>query len=267
MGLFGRALILTAIAFPAITAVAEAGVSVAPDRHIIELTPGQTRTVEYQVHNSGPQELDIEIDPQDWSGLGMNIYSWLYLEESTFKVGPAETKPFKVTVTAPDNIDGEIVAMLFLCYKEDPESILNIRNGIPLYLVIKDSQKYSARIESVNVGYVEERPNDLTIMVKVNNEGNMHIAPGIAVSITDIRGKELKNFLLKKAKILLRTREQTYTFGWRSPSLPNGTYTVKASLSYEDKIEAVEGTGYFDMKAGRLITPAGGIVPEGKTEE
>ena len=255
MKLVRASLSIMAAGILATAAIAEAGITVTPDRHIIELEPGQTRTVEYQVHNSGPGELDIEIDPKDWSGLGMNIYSWLSIEDTKFNVKAAETKPFKATVTAPDGVEGEMVGMLFLCYKEDPASPLNVRNGIPLYLVIKDSQKYAARIEKIRVEHVEGRENDLAIMVEIKNEGNMHITPDVAVSISDSKGKEYKNFSLKKAKILLRGRGHTYRLGWRNPSLPNGNYTVTASLSYEDKIEEVEAASDFKMKAGRLVMP------------
>ena len=47
--------------------VAEAGVLVTPERHIITLPEKGSKTVEYQVYNSGPEDLDISIDVKDWT--------------------------------------------------------------------------------------------------------------------------------------------------------------------------------------------------------
>jgi len=106
----------------------------------------------------GEQDLDVTVEPKYWTGTApaqvkVDIEKVLLLPSAKFVVGVGKTEPFKVTLTAPHGIEGDIVAMLFLCYKEDKASDLNIRNGIPLYLIIKGSQQYNARIESVDAEY------------------------------------------------------------------------------------------------------------------
>lgn len=250
-----RILLITMICVMAAT-WAEAGVSVTPERHIVRLSPGESQTIEYQVYNSGPQDLDIEIDPNDWTGIQVekriDINSWLSLKEDRFGIKAGETKPLNVKITAPDGVEGEMLAMLFLCYKEDKNSPLNVRNGTPLYLVIKGTERYNARIETIKVGYAKElQRNDLAIMVKVENEGNVHIVPDIAVFVKDGKGDEVKSFLLKRPKIILRGKYHTYRLSWRNPKLAEGNYTVTAGLSYEDRIEGVEGTADFEIKDGK----------------
>lgn len=248
-----RILLITMIGVMMAAAAAEAGVSVTPERHIVRLSPGESQTVEYQVYNSGPQDLDIKMDPKDWTGIGIDINSWLSLKEDRFGIKAGETKPLNVKITAPDGVEGEMLAMLFLCYKEDKNSPLNVRNGTPLYLVIKGTERYNARIETIKVGYAKElQRNDLAIMVKVKNEGNVHIVPDIAVSVKDSEGDEVKSFLLKRPKIILRGKYHTYRLNWRNPKLAEGNYTVTAGLSYEDRIEGVEGTADFEIKDGKL---------------
>lgn len=252
-----RVLLITVIAVMAAAAAAEAGVSITPDRHILRLSPGESQTVEYQVYNSGPQALEIEIEPEDWSGVEMadirGIYSWVSVEPEEFKVEPNQTRPFRVRVTAPADVDGEMVGMLFLCYKEDKGSPLNIRNGIPLYLVIEGTERYSAQIEKIEVEYEQKAERrSLDIMVSVYNNGNIHIAPDISVFLQDSRGKQIQKFFLKGPKIILRNKSHTFRFGWRNPVLAEGDYTVWAEISYEGRIETVKQSADFKVEAGKL---------------
>lgn len=252
-----KVLLITVLGVMIATATAQAGVAVTPERHILRLSPGQSQTVEYRVYNSGPQNLDIEIDPQDWSGIEITdirgVYSWISLEPKEFEVEVNQSEPFKIEVTAPSGVDGEMLAMLFLCYKEREDSPLNIRTGIPLYLIIEGTERYSARIETIEVKYdPKAERRSLDIMVTAYNSGNIHIAPDLSVSIQDSEGKEIKNLSLKQPKIILRGRYHTYRFGWRNPILAEGDYKVVAGLSYEDKVKGIKESADFEVKAGTV---------------
>jgi len=248
-----RVLLITTVVIATAGGVVEAGVSVTPDRHIVRLLPGESTTIEYQVRNSGAQDLDMEIDPKDWTGIMIDIDSWLSLKSSKLKIKTGETKPMEVTVTAPADVEGEMLAMLFLCYKEDKDSPLNIRNGIPLYLVIEGTEKYSARIETIKAEYTKGvKRSDLNIAVSIKNKGNIHIVPDIAVSVKDSKGEEIKKFLLKRPKTILRGEHYACQFLWRKPALPEGDYTIIVELNYEDKIKKLEKTAKFNIADGKL---------------
>lgn len=251
-----RVLLIATIFLIAAAVFAEAGISVAPDRHIVELSPGENQTVEYEIYNTGPQELDIEVDPQEWTDIELliDVNSWVTLEDTKLKIKVNETKKLKVTVTALDDFEGEMLAMLFLCYKKDKNSMLNIRNGIPLYLVIKDTAKYGANINGIEFEYTKvPRMDNLAIIVNVRNEGNIHIDPDITLTVTDSKGEELKSIPLQGKKIVLRGKDYPYKLNWRKPFFKDGSYKAVAVLNYENKIQGVEKTVDFEIKDGELI--------------
>ena len=106
--------------------VVYAGISVTPERHIVSLLPNEEKTVMYQIHNSGDEDIDIIIEPKAWAGI-RDPYKWLSLESDDIYARAGEHTPLIVNVFAPEDAEGEMVAMLFLCYKESMESQLNIR--------------------------------------------------------------------------------------------------------------------------------------------
>jgi len=235
---------------------AEAGVAVTPERHIVLLSPAEeSKTVEYQVYNSGSQDLEIGIQPEDWSGIKTkqeaDINSWFKLGQDTLSIKAGETKPFKVTVSAPQGIDGELLAMIFLCYKEDKESMLNIRNGNPLYLVLKGTEWYGARIDSIYVSYRKSPVGNtryLDIGVNVNNTSNLHIMPELKVIIKDDNKNTVKELILENSRMLLREEAYTFGFKWECPELAEGRYNVTAELNYEDKIKDLNKSAQFEFK-------------------
>lgn len=248
--------LITVLAFVAMRMFisdAIAAISIAPDRHIVSLSPGEETVVKYQIYNDGNRDLDITIEPVAWSGV-RDPYTWLALESDSAYLKAGESSPMVVSVFAPEDYTGEMVAMLFLCYKDTGESQLNIRNGVPLYLVIEGTEDYGLDIDNIEVTYTKNRNNvyDLNALVTVKNTGNVHIVPDIEVSISDDKGKPLEDMSLIRPNILLRGRSHTYRLGWRNPFLRDGIYTVKAVLGYEDKIAEVSREAEFRVSGNNI---------------
>lgn len=258
MGKFFIALIVIPLAV-AVADLAAAGVVVTPERHIVELAPGQSQMVEYQIYNAGPQDLDITVEPKDWTKAASEvaINKWLSLPLTQFTVKAGTTVPFSATVIAPQGLDGEALAMLFLCYKEDKSSDLNIRNGIPLYLVAKGTQRYGAQILSLEAAYMEDPimlgNYILSVMVEVKNTGNVHIQPVIIGSIKELKGKELIKLMLEKYRIILREETYTYQLDWPYVDLANGNYNVSVELNAEELTAPLTKELLFDIK-GNILT-------------
>ena len=232
---------------------ARAGISVAPDRHIVSLSPGEETLVKYQVSNVGAKDVNITIAPEAWSGL-KDPYDWLALQSDNVYVKAGESSPIVIGVSAPEDAIGEMVAMLFLCYKDTSESQLNIRNGVPLYMIIKGTEDYGLDIDNIEVTYTknDNNVNDLNIIVDINNTGNVHIVPDVKVFIRNNNGKLLKEASLNRPNIVLRGKKHTYRLGWRNPFLKDGIYTVTAVLDYEDKIESVSKEAQFNVSDNNI---------------
>ncbi len=234
--------------------VAEAGISVSPDRHIVSLLPGEKAVAEYQVYNSGDKDIDIFIEPKSWSGI-KDPNAWLSLKSDNAHVKAGETAPLIVEISAPKDAAGEMVAMLFLCYKDTSESQLNIRNGVPLYLVVKGTENYDLDIDDIEATYTDA--NNLNIIVKIENTGNIHIVPDVKASIKDSEGKLLKNLSLSKSNIILRGKAHSYRLGWRNSFLRDGIYIVTATLDHEDKINKKSKEVRFSVSGNdiEMISP------------
>jgi hypothetical protein len=215
-----------------------AGIGVIPDRHIISVAPGEEKTVMYHINNTGDEDIDITIEAKSWAGL-KDPYKWMSLETDEIYLKAGESAPLTVTASAPYDEQGEMVAMLFLCYKDTGSSQLNIRNGVPLYMVVEGTQDYGLDIEDIEISYGRKGDfYELSFAVRIKNTGNIHIVPDISIAVRNDKGRTLNTLSLKKPNIVLREKSNTYRLGWREPGLRDGTYEAEVMLDYEDKIEA-----------------------------
>jgi uncharacterized membrane protein len=230
---------------------AHAAISVTPDRHIVSILPGEETVVMYHIQNVGEEDISIVIEPKAWSGL-RSPYQWLFLEDDNIYVKAGESTPFIVNIKAPNNATGEMVAMLFLCYKDSSQSQLNIRNGVPLYMSIKGTEDYSLEIKDIDLSYTKKGHfYYLNFTVNIKNTGNIHIVPDVSVMIK-YDDRILNTLYLKGPNIVLRDKEHTYRLGWREPGLRDGTYRAEVVLDYEDKIGPKAKEIKFQVTGGMI---------------
>jgi uncharacterized membrane protein len=231
---------------------AEAGISIAPDRHIVLISPGENTIVMYHIDNQGDKDIDIIIEPRAWSGV-KDPYQWLSLESDNVYLKAGESAPFVVNVNAPKDAEGEMMAMLFLCYKQDSSSQLNIRNGVPLYMVIEGTQYYGLDIMDIDLSYGRKGDfYDLNFIVEIKNTGNVHIVPDISIVIKNSNGRAVNALSLKRPNIVLREKNHIYRLGWREPGLRDGIYKAEVLLDYEDKIGSKAKEIKFQVAGGRI---------------
>jgi len=233
---------------------AYAGIVVTPDRHIVKLSPGKESMVEYRVYNSGTEKIEVELDPKAW-GKTKEIDSWLSLPETVFTVEPGKEETFKMALAAPKGKEGELIAMVFLCYKEDPRSILNIRNGFPVYLIIDGTENYDISVLDAGVTYTNnDLRNALDISVEVENVGNVHINPDIRTRLMDSKGKVIREFFSEDSKILLSKDTHAYKYAWLNPILSNGNYIINIEMSDENLDSNLEHQVEFRVEDGKIKT-------------
>jgi hypothetical protein len=231
---------------------AQAGISIVPDRHIVLISPGENTIVMYHINNQGDKDIDIVIEPKAWSGV-KDPYQWLSLESDNVYLKAGESTPLVIDINAPEDMEGEMVAMLFLCYKEDSQSQLNIRNGVPLYMIIEGTEYYDLNIEDIEISYGRKGDfYDLNFIVKIKNTGNVHIVPDISIVIKNSNGRTVNTLSLKRPNIVLREKNHIYRLGWREPGLREGIYKAEVLLDYEDKIGPKAKEIKFQVTGGMI---------------
>lgn len=232
---------------------AYAGIVVTPERHIVELRPGESKTVVLNIANAGAEDIRMSVELKEWSkpkeNKGIQIDSWLAIFEKEFDIKAGETKGLNIRVEAPKEAVGEMVAMIFLCYKEQEESPINVRYGNPLYLLIKGTERYDAKIEKINCKYDTVDDNDyLRVLVNLTNTGNAHIKPDITVDIFDKHNKQVHQIKLEDGDTLFPGKSNAYRAEWHNTELPEGIYSAKVICGYKNKFKLPMQETRFEVK-------------------
>lgn len=239
-----------------------AGLSVKPERHVLNLSPNEEEIIEYEIYNSGPKDINIKVETKHWTELkgqkDIVISSWLIPQEDVFDIQAGETKKLKIKTKAPEGVKGEIVAMIFFCYKETEASSLNIRNGNPLYMVIKGTEEYKAEIKAVNLKLFRDKKRNnkqcFQVTVNMNNTGNIHFKPEIDVFIADKHGRLIKKLNLKNTWPILRNKNYKYSLKWWKPEFKRGeTYRVVVNVNYKDKLKDISMAKEFRVIDEKII--------------
>lgn len=235
-----KIMILAAGVSLALEGLSSAGILVTPERHILELNPKETAYVEYQVYNSGEEDIDMVIEPEELARVKENkdidIDSWLKLKENRITVEAGKTKIIGVDIQVPEGAVGELDAMLYLRYKEDKDSMIEIRYGTPLYVLIKGTEYIKAEIKSINIGTrLDSRRAErkrMIISIDVANLGNRHIRPKVWAIIKDAKGKREEKIILANPWPIFGGQGYVYKIIWKNYNLEPGEYTCKAFFDY-----------------------------------
>lgn len=216
-----------------------AGIKVTPDIYIFELSQGEEKTVEYQIYNSGPQDIHMKIEPEDLAKVKENkeikLSSWLIINEKGFVIKKNDVKKIPVYIKVPEEAVGELNSMIFLCYKESEESMINVRYGTPLYVLIKGTERIGAEIKSAgvcNMANPVTGMNNLIITVEMINQGNRHIKPKIWAVIGNEEDSNIQEIDLPKPWPIFGGRAHKYKIIWKDYRLDAGDYKAKVFIDY-----------------------------------
>jgi len=206
----------------------------------ITVAPSKVYTDTIAVKNTEKAPLVITIRTEDWAKAAPYL-GWLEVSPMEFELKEGESKEVKYEVNVPKDAKGELSAMIFIDGK--PKEIaegsigINTSIGVPIYVMIKGTEKFNAEIEELNV--VNNSPLELAVTIK--NSGNVHIRPTGTIEIRQAgviatpprRGKQ-------SPKMVLPLNEYNY------PILPNSSRTLE--IKSNSRLEKGEYTA--DMKMG-----------------
>lgn len=222
--------------------------NISPNR--MELSIGENK--EYgdfiTIKNAEGGEMRMTVRVENWSKAvegtakyGGDKFEWLQINPGEFDLKGGETQKVGYKITTPKGAKGELNAMIFIegKPKEVKEGAIGINTsiGVPIYVMIKGTEKYAAEVEDLKV--VKADPLELTVRIK--NSGNVHIRPAGSIEI-----KEKKEVVL-----ICQLNEYNY------PILPNSSRTLE--IKSNKRLEKGDYTahvkmGFGDKKCNKKIT-------------
>lgn len=214
--------------------------NISPNRMEISLYGGREYEGFITVKNTEDRELHMSVRIEDWAR-GVegkpkspdNSFGWLQINPVGFelKAGNAQKVSYKIVV--PKGRKGELNAMIFIEGKpaEVKEGSIGINTsiGVPIYVMIKGTEKYRAELEDLLVS----KNSPLELAVKIKNSGNVHIRPAGSIEIKNRKGE---------AVFICPLNEYNY------PILPNSSRTLE--IRSDKRLERGDYTAYVKMGFG-----------------
>lgn len=219
--------------------------NVDPSHINMVVKPGETKSGEITVQNTGSSPVDIKVYTEDWvdapdgsktfMNAGSSVYScsnWIKLSATKFQLDPMEENKLKFDLTAPKNSSGGHVSVVFF------EAAVNVKEGIGVTgrigtIVYQDTEGDILRtgeIKGFSVsGSLEGEP--VTVTVNALNTGNTFISLKPKLTVTKDDKPVFENEGMPMNALPGEVCSGTFKVG----KLAEGKYKVKAKLTCEGK--------------------------------
>jgi hypothetical protein len=264
-----RMLFLVIFAYLCVTNTYAYCLNVSPGRIEINVAPRETYSRVITVRNSDNKAIEVKLRVEDWqkavegnadlrgeqkrgfTRIGtkkIDTFEWLRLSPLEFGLQEDETKEVKLEVAVPKGAAGELNGMIFIegRLKEIKEGAIGINTsiGVPIYVVIKGTERFKAEVEDLKV--IISSPLQLAITIK--NSGNVHIRPTGTIEVINTDAHGLKT---DSHGFIVPLNEYNY------PILPNSSRTLEIrsnnKLEQGDYMAEIK-MGFADRKYKKRIT-------------
>ena len=217
------------------------------DNPSIKLTikPGESKTGEITIRNMSGSPVKIKTYTEDWIYApdgsktfmkpGSSVFScsnWIVLDRDTFELGPREEKKVTYAVSAPKNISGSHVSVIFFESLVEQSSGIAVsgRIGSIVYLDTEGDTKRNGDLGDISV-ITSEEGSPINIKVPFVNKGNSYIQAKAKATLSS-ENKVIEEIAMRDINTLPGdTGSGNASF---SPQ-QQGKYKVKFDISYNGK--------------------------------
>jgi hypothetical protein len=230
-----------------------AWIGVEPTVTELSLPPGERETGTFTVLNDEDKVIRVKVELEDWMRReeGVGVASWLEVKPIEFELAPGTAKKVKYRIDVPEEVKGELVAMVFFGSLTPAGGGVGIKTrfGVSIYVAIKGTEVVEANIEKLDVAKYGGENSDnygISFGVTVENVGNVHIRPKGKVLVEDREGSRIKDVDIFYGFPVLAQGKRTFAAIWKGGVLSPGEYKGKATISYgelyglKDKISSYE---------------------------
>ncbi len=219
-----------------------AQIMVAPSHIEVYGEKGALREGYFTVFNNGDKEAGITINLRKWKYTKGNddlkVSDWLKVEPIDFIIPPHSKKFVKYSVTIPENLYGEMSAMVGFRLKGKGSIVQQI--SIALYVRCIETSIIKGEIESVSfvtnypLMYNKSESRFYILKIKLKNLGNVHLRPKGDVVIKDREGNIVSNLKIRYGGVVFPGKEKFYYTSKLNQNLKDGLYTAVATMKYLD---------------------------------
>ena len=270
---------------PALTfAQNDAGIGLKPSNIAEKMDPGEVRQFTVLVSNVSGQDQNYYLYKQNISGVrdggvpifadikedtgGFALTDWIQLQSDRLEVKAGEEKPVSFLLSVPtnaspcDHFGGIFVSAEPPEIKESGAAIgYQVANIISIRVAGECIEQAQIRQFSTD-NYIYGK-SEVDFNLKLENTGNTLLRPRGPLTITNMFGKEVANFVFNPEEAGVfpgDTRE--FNFTWSSDATGFGRYEAMVSPSYgEDGFkQTVFSTATFWILPMNIILPAAGVL-------
>lgn len=238
------------------------GISLAPARFELEMTPGSETTVvvnlDYHSTTQNSQAVRIVASLNDWtidrSGqvqfekantLPNSASPWLIYSPAETTVTPGNLHAIRVTVTVPkDATPGDHLSALIIEQRPDNiklnenrrQMVIRYRMAAVFYIKVPNLRR-QASLESLRA---EAKGDQVIVTPLLKNSGNSVVRPLTSLKVTDSAGVAVVELPQKESLPLLGGAELMQPLVVETRLAP-GTYNVKYRIDFQDGSRPTEG--------------------------
>ena len=241
---------------------ASSGISLAPARLELEMSPGSETTVvvnlDYHSTAENSQPVRIVASLNDWTidrdgqvkferanTLPNSASSWLIYSPAETTVTPGNLHAIRVTVSVPkDATPGDHLTALIVEQRPDNiklnenrrQMVIRYRMAAVFYIKVPQLRRLGS-LESLRA---ETKDDQIVVTPLLKNSGNSVVRPLTSLKVTDRSGVSVAELPQKESLPLLGGAELVQPLVVESRLAP-GTYTVKYRVDFQDGSRPTEG--------------------------
>lgn len=250
--------------------VVSQGLAVSPPTFNLSANPGDTVTHTIRIDNLSNQSATVTPVVENFTAAGeqgeVNITTsnepfalstWVTVSPTQATIAPKSSQTFSFTTIVPGDAEpgGRFGAIVF---KTAPGTVTGSGVAISqeisslVLLRVAGDAKEKASIAQFSAGTPSIEQGPVNFVLRVKNEGNVHVRPVGTITIADVFGHKVATIPVDGKNILPSAiRELNATYNEKSLF---GRYTATVSLVYGSKQQTVTATTAFFVIPWKMLT-------------
>lgn len=249
---YGSALlfILVTSVFVSSPAFAQTSLTIIPPRFELFSNPGETIAEKIRVKNNSDAPVTYTIRVEDFTTSGeegqvvleedqpdtsFSLARWIEPASKDLILQPNEEKSISFIVNTPRNAEpgGHYASILFISGQDNPAvpggAAVSQRVGSLVLLRVSGNVTEKALLETFSTDKYYDKP-PVNFLLRLKNEGNVHLRPQGTIVITDMFGKKVDEVPLDSRNVLPGAIRKMET-KWEKKNLL-GSYTATLIATY-----------------------------------